>query len=934
MKLVKYIGLASLLLLQSCSNEGSPFSPGISGDELRIGSGTGGSFVEGAIALASTTILASDTVAISVNIVDADGNLSTAANGTVAFSSTCVGQSLATIASASVDIVAGSAATTYTDQGCSTDSLSAIATLDDGTSLTATATLTVTSVVKIGSGTGAGFVDSAITFGSATIVSGGNTTVSVNIVDVNNALNSGISTVTFTSTCATASQATFTTPTVVTTSGTATTSYIDQGCVGSDFITASLSIGSGNISASGQLVIVPLNIGTGSGGGFVQSQLTLTPSAITEGQSSSVSVNIVDSTNALYTSPVSVLFSSGCASAATPTATFGNSTVTTASGTATTTYTDQGCSGTDSITATLDTVSAFDPVAAGNLSITAMRIGSLVGATFTANTVELGLTSLSAGGTTSVSVDIVDSADALITSPVTVNFESNCVIQGTASFDNASTSAVNGTATVTYTVDSGCVGTDNIRAKIDPFSNNERTAAADITIASPSVGSIQFTSNSVNLIALQGTGNTSGLPENATIIFTILDNTGNPISGETVNFALNTSVGGITLQNASNVSDAQGKVQTILQSGTVATSVRVTATVASNTALTTQSGALTISTGLPDHDSFSLSAETLNPQAWNHDGVTTEITARLADRFNNPIQDGTSITFTTELGSIESFCITAGGACSVTWTSQSPRGVSGPGTNAGRTTILATVIGEESFIDVNGNGIYDDGDGTANFTDLPEAFRDDDEDGTRDNSEPFVDFNSSGTYNGVDGLFNGVQCTHSTECSPTGTLSARDSLTLIMAEDIPRIVRVTGAGTGTCDNTDGVTGNDCYDDGVTTIGTNYPTGAGAINVSAGSSTLTFTIVGSTNYQVLPVGTEIEFTADNGEIVTGASQTVLNTSANTYDTAGNPTNLSVAQYSVTIQTDGTTSADGNLIISVTPGGGSGTEFTFGAIPISD
>ncbi|MDH5765535.1 MAG: hypothetical protein OEZ38_05910, partial [Gammaproteobacteria bacterium] len=229
------------------------------------------------------------------------------------------------------------------------------------------------------------------------------------------------------------------------------------------------------------------------------------------------------------------------------------------------------------------------------------------------------------------------------------------------------------------------------------------------------------------------------------------------MNGETVNFTINTTAGGITLVASSGVSDQNGEVVASLRSGTVATSVRVTAVVASNTAVATQSSAVAIATGPADQNSISLSVSTHNPNAWAYDGVQVTITARLADRFNNPIQDGTSISFTTELGSIQPFCSTVNGSCTVNWTSQDPRGISGPGSNAGRSTILATVEGEESFSDVNGNGIFDDGD---SFTDIAEAYIDENESGTYDLGEIFIDYNNNGLRDAADGFYNGSGCGH------------------------------------------------------------------------------------------------------------------------------------------------------------------------------
>ena len=132
-----------------------------------------------------------------------------------------------------------------------------------------------------------------------------------------------------------------------------------------------------------------------------------------------------------------------------------------------------------------------------------------------------------------------------------------------------------------------------------------------------------------------------------------------------------------------------------------------------------------------------MSASTLNPEGFDLDGTVTQITIRAADHFNNPVPDGTAVAFTTEGGQIESQCLIAGGACSVNWTSSNPRPANG------RVTILASMIGEESFTDTNGNGVLDADD---TFQDVPEAFRDDTENFEFDQgTEEFLDFNVNAT---------------------------------------------------------------------------------------------------------------------------------------------------------------------------------------------
>jgi len=309
-----------------------------------------------------------------------------------------------------------------------------------------------------------------------------------------------------------------------------------------------------------------------------------------------------------------------------------------------------------------------------------------------------------------------------------------------------------------------------------------------------------------SIISLQGIGGT----QNSQVVFKVVDTSGNPLPGKTVTFTLSTPAGGITLTPVGGISlsptstnatsDAGGLAATTVNSGTVNTPVRVTASTvgAGGVTLTTQSSGLTITTGIPDQDSFSLSATKLNPEFRDIDGNTTVITARLADHFNNPVPDGTAVNFTTEGGSIVGTCSTFSGACSATLTSQAPRLAAD-----NRYTVLAYAVGEESFTDLNGSGVADlvpneliDQNGAT--TDLPEAFLDVNENGVRDAGETYIDFNGNGSYDGPDGKYNGVLCdpaiSSAGTCSATRAIHVRKSLVIVFSGSSAVITKTAPAG--------------------------------------------------------------------------------------------------------------------------------------------
>ncbi|NTV12725.1 MAG: hypothetical protein HGA96_02135 [Desulfobulbaceae bacterium] len=381
-----------------------------------------------------------------------------------------------------------------------------------------------------------------------------------------------------------------------------------------------------------------------------------------------------------------------------------------------------------------------------------------------------GVDPLSAYGTTSVSVNVLDN-DALYNTPVKVSFSSPCATANKTNL-TASVTTINGVATASY-VDNACAGNDTVTASIA----NGPSQSATLHVNAPDSGAITFVSAAPATITLRGTGG-AGSSEFSRVIFKVVDSAGNPIGGKSVSFALSTNVGGITLSTPAAISDATtGQVSVDVHAGVVGTPVRVSATTLTDagTVLATQSNALVISTGFPDQDSSSLSVEKFNIEGLNIDGITTKLTMRLADHFNNPVPDGTAVFFTTEGGSITPSCATKDGACSATLTSQNPRPADG------RVTVLAYAIGEESFSDLDGDGLADLVPREI-VDDMQEAWLDSNRNGAREYNEPFIDFNNNGIYDGPDGKFNTNLCNETpdpstpTRVSSPGSCSARKSI--------------------------------------------------------------------------------------------------------------------------------------------------------------
>ncbi|NOZ53127.1 MAG: hypothetical protein GXP08_08300 [Gammaproteobacteria bacterium] len=643
------------------------------------------------------------------------------------------------------------------------------------------------------------------------------------------------------------------------------------GC-GDDAFTGNGTTTSGGTTTDGGTTITDsgIQIGNGSGASFQLGTLSIADNTLSSGESTTVAVSLVDSDQALYSTSTSISFTSTCVSTGAASMT---SPVATSGGIASTVYV-AGCSGTDTITATA-VVDGTTLTATGTVTVTqttsGVQMGNGSGASFVLGALGVSTVSLSAGGSTNVTATLVDNAQALFATPTSVSFSSPCVASGVASITSPVTTS-NGAAQSTY-VATGCTGDDLITATAT-VDGAVLAATATITVQPASVGSIQFISATPEVIALAGTGG-GGLQETSILIFKVVDDVGDPVSNQIVSFALDTNVGGITISPISGVTNTDGTVQTIVQSGNVHTPVKVTAAttdINSSIDFSTQSDALVISTGIADNDSFSLSVEQFLPEAAGFDGVTVEVTIRAADHFNNPVPDGTAISFTTEGGSIDGACLTTDGACSVTWTSQDPR------PDLGRVTILATTIGSESFTDLNSNGVYDDGDSRG--IDLAEAYRDDNESNSYDSAtEEFLDFNLSGDYTAADGRYTGVLCQHSTDCSTATSLHVHEQAVIIMA-----------------DSGFAITFNKA-----------------TLDASAGFDTITMSIIGTNLGTYPPAGTTIVVSTTNGGIDGESSFTVADIVPG-FDSVTNTNNPLV--ITVTVKSDGTPSSDGSLFVKVT------------------
>lgn len=544
--------------------------------------------------------------------------------------------------------------------------------------------------------------------------------------------------------------------------------------------------------------------------------------------------------------------------------------------------------------------------------VPALGVGS--GSSFTDATITVSITSLAAGGSTEISLNIVDTASGngvIVGTEYAVRFSSECADQepAKASFQHAELLTSSGTASTFYQA-IGCAGEDRISATL--FQADNGTVSGDaidaalgiVTVALAEVNNIEYVSASSPSIALKGLGYTA-LPETSAVSFAVKDEFNNPISGKTVVFTLSTNSVGVTLAgdddangSVEGLTNADGIAIAYVNSGTTHASISVKATTTKNTGGTigTQSLPIAITTGIVDQNSYNLVADTFNPHSWDIDGTTISFSVYGADSFQNPIPDGTVINFMAESGQVQPTCITAGGSCSATWTSTNPRpgtmldgtlktnasgfpGFDGTwqGGRAGVATVLAYTLGEAGFADANGNGLLEP---TETYYTMAEAFLDANEDGNFDASnannpyEKLIDFDVNGVQSSVPTNYQGVSCSSTAlaagHCSEL--VHVRDQLSFIVADGRTATVTSTGI-------TGGVSGD--------------LSAATCINVrNEGTVTFNFNIADS-NGNIPPVDTGVVFTAEGFDLVGSAPKNV----PNQFSTSG-------IDYSVTIEADDT------------------------------
>lgn len=363
----------------------------------------------------------------------------------------------------------------------------------------------------------------------------------------------------------------------------------------------------------------------------------------------------------------------------------------------------------------------------------------------TLSPITLGSANLASGANTALSVTALISGVASAGVPVNVTFSASCGRINNMPSSFSTTTNGSGVASAVYSAVNAdgtlCSGPVTVTAS----SAGTSARSASITVATPVANAITFVSATPSQIFVAG----SGAQEQAIVKFKVLTGA-TPLPNVAVRFSILVNPGGLGIGSSGSTadvnatSDSQGEVSVPVFSGTIPGPVKLRATLVSDTSVFAETQNLSVSSGPPSQRFMSLSVSTFNIEGWNRDGTPTTLTARLADRQGNPVEDGTVVNFTAEGGQVASSCATqkANGisSCSVDFISQNPR------PSGGRVSVLAYASGTKDYVDVNGNNRYDAGVDT--LINIGDAYRDDNESAAFDTGEFVVPRGGSGACAG------------------------------------------------------------------------------------------------------------------------------------------------------------------------------------------
>jgi hypothetical protein len=339
------------------------------------------------------------------------------------------------------------------------------------------------------------------------------------------------------------------------------------------------------------------------------------------------------------------------------------------------------------------------------------------------------------------------------------NSEGQPVADGSSAYFIASSgsitskaSTINGRARATYTATSqGGNVTINAYETLVAGTYGGLTDEYFLTVAAGPAVQIFTVSITPEQLGLRG----SGENEVGTFVFSVTDAAGGPVQdGQVVTFTLDAPTGGAEFVSDPSATTVDGQVIISLVSGTVPGVATVTASTEYElegevvTILT--EARITMGNSQPDQLHLGFGADSLDLSGLNPIGTENTITAYVADRYSNPVPAGTPVYFAGECG-IVALTDIYGVATNAT---NSFGQATATAITAEPTAELCRYVywteGQEAYTDINGNGMYDDGEP---HEDIGEPYIDADDSGSYSFGETYFDLDEDGRYTDADDVW-------------------------------------------------------------------------------------------------------------------------------------------------------------------------------------
>ncbi|MDH4479187.1 MAG: hypothetical protein QE283_04865 [Rhodoferax sp.] len=232
-----------------------------------------------------------------------------------------------------------------------------------------------------------------------------------------------------------------------------------------------------------------------------------------------------------------------------------------------------------------------------------------------------------------------------------------------------------------------------------------------VTIVGATASTVNFSGATTPLLVARSVG---GSFSRSRLTFKVLDNAGTPMRSQQLTAALSASSinagiqfdGGTTAPQI--ITTVEGGLATVgVISGNIFVPVLVTATLVDDESVSATSYGVSVTSGAATQMTMSLASQVASMESWGFDGVKNILTMSVSDRLGNPLPLGTVVNFVTNHGIIGS---TSGGTCTLAADSTCSVAYSSLNSSSrpanGRVAILAYLNGEESFVDYNGDSVW------------------------------------------------------------------------------------------------------------------------------------------------------------------------------------------------------------------------------------